>query len=157
MDIFVGSIPFKLQESELRAVFEKFGEVSAVKIIVDKITRQNKGFGFVTMPDPEHAREAIKQLHGTEMLGRIIIVSTSEEKQKISRQKKGVRSDKNPEQLLGKKENTKESITWRKEFFRKKPKPSVATYGEKKKEDKGAAGRKKAKNFKVGGRRKRNK
>lgn len=80
MDIFVGSIPFKLKESQLREVFEAFGEVVSVKIIIDKITRQNKGFGFVEMPNVREAHLAIKALNGSEMDGRKIVVSASEAK-----------------------------------------------------------------------------
>lgn len=78
MDIFVGSIPFKLTEAGLKEIFEKYGEVSAVKIIIDKATRQNKGFGFVTMPDEAKAKAAIKALNNSELDGRKIVVSVSE-------------------------------------------------------------------------------
>ena len=77
MNIFVGSLPFKLKEAELQAMFEAFGEVNSAKIILDKITRQNKGFGFVEMPNKEEAEKAIKNLHETEVLGRKIIVNES--------------------------------------------------------------------------------
>jgi len=74
MDIFVGSIPFKLRENQLREIFEKYGEVSSVRIIIDKITRQNKGFGFVTMPNELEAKHAMKELNGVELEGRNIKV-----------------------------------------------------------------------------------
>ena len=60
MDIYVGSISFKWEDKKLREVFEAYGEVESAKIIIDKITRQNKGFGFVTMPNDEEAKTAIK-------------------------------------------------------------------------------------------------
>jgi RNA recognition motif-containing protein len=81
MDIFVGSLSFKLKESELREAFEKFGEVSSAKIIIDKITRQSKGFGFVEMPDETQARTAINELNGTEMYGRPLVVNESKGKE----------------------------------------------------------------------------
>jgi len=80
MDIFVGSLSFKLKESELREAFEKFGEVSSAKIIIDKITRQSKGFGFVEMPNEEHAKLAISELNGQEMYGRPLVVNESQKK-----------------------------------------------------------------------------
>lgn len=78
MDIYVGSISFKWEEKKLREVFEVYGKVESVKIIIDKITRQNKGFGFVTMSNDEEARAAIKALNGKEMDERKIIVTKSE-------------------------------------------------------------------------------
>ncbi|MCE7066443.1 RNA-binding protein [Dyadobacter sp. CY326] len=81
MDIFVGSLSFKLKESELREAFEKFGTVSSAKIIIDKITRQSKGFGFIEMPDEEEARLAINNLNGADMYGRPLVVNESQKKE----------------------------------------------------------------------------
>lgn len=81
MDIFVGSLSFKLRESELREAFEKYGKVSSAKIIIDKITRQSKGFGFVEMPDEVEARAAINALNGAEMYGRPLVVNESQKRE----------------------------------------------------------------------------
>jgi RNA recognition motif-containing protein len=80
MNIFVGSLPFSLEESELRGVFEDFGEVTSVKIITDKFTGRSKGFGFIEMPDDEQAKKAIDELNGAELAGRSIVVNKSEER-----------------------------------------------------------------------------
>lgn len=87
MDIFVGSLPFKLKEKELKDLFEKYGEVSSVKIVIDNITRQNKGFGFVEMPDEKQAYKAIKELNGSQLGGRVIIVNQAEGKKDNKRRK----------------------------------------------------------------------
>ncbi len=81
MDIFAGSLPFKLKEEELKQLFEQYGEVTSAKIIIDKVTRQNKGFGFVEMPNDEEAKKAIDALNGFEVLGRPIVVNKSEKKE----------------------------------------------------------------------------
>ncbi|MBK8701868.1 MAG: RNA-binding protein [Saprospiraceae bacterium] len=78
MDIFVGSIPFKFKDNDLYDLFEPFGKVSGVKIIISNITRQNKGFCFVTMADEAEATKAIAALNGTEIEGRKIIVSKAD-------------------------------------------------------------------------------
>ena len=88
MDIFVGSLPFKIKSDQLRALFEEHGEVESVKIIMDKITRQNKGFGFVVMPNHHEAKIAIDALNGKELMGRTIIVTLSEEKEPEGKKKK---------------------------------------------------------------------
>ncbi len=78
MDIYVGSISFKWEDKKLREIFEAYGEVESAKIIIDKITRQNKGFGFVKMPNGEQALAAIKALNNKEIDERKIIVTKSE-------------------------------------------------------------------------------
>lgn len=80
MNIFVGSLPFRLEEAELSKYFEKFGEVNSVKIITDKFTGRSKGFGFVEMPDDEQAKLAIEALNGSEIGGREVVVNKAEDK-----------------------------------------------------------------------------
>ncbi|MCD8741480.1 RNA-binding protein [Mucilaginibacter roseus] len=80
MNIFVGSLPYQLQEEDLRALFEPFGEVSSAKLIMDRETGRSKGFGFVEMPDDESAQTAIDALNKSEVKGRSIAVSQAENK-----------------------------------------------------------------------------
>lgn len=85
MDLHVSGIPFKMKEAELKEVFEKFGSVSEVTIVINHITRQNKGYGFVTMPNDEEALKAIKALHGSELEGRLLQVAKSELKKEAQK------------------------------------------------------------------------
>lgn len=80
MDIFVGSLPFRLSEDELRGEFESFGEVTSARIITDKFSGKSKGFGFVDMPNANEAEEAIENLNGKELMGRPIVVNEAREK-----------------------------------------------------------------------------
>ena len=77
MDIYVGSIPFKWKEEKLVEIFGEFGEVHSAKIVIDKFTRQNKGFAFIEMPNDEEAKAAIAGLDGKEFEDRNIIVNKS--------------------------------------------------------------------------------
>lgn len=85
MDIYVSSLPFKMKEQQLRELFEAYGEVSSASIIIDNITRQNKGFGFVSMPDEAEALNAIKELNGKEYMERTLVVSRSEPKKETKK------------------------------------------------------------------------
>ncbi|MBK0381174.1 RNA recognition motif domain-containing protein [Mucilaginibacter segetis] len=80
MNIFVGSLPYSLEEADLKELFEAYGEVSTVKIIIDRESGRSKGFGFVEMPDDESAQKAISGLNGSEVAGRSIAVSQAEDK-----------------------------------------------------------------------------
>jgi RNA recognition motif-containing protein len=75
MNIYVGNLPYSLTEDELRAAFSQFGEVSSVNIIMDRMSGQSKGFGFVEMPDNSEADEAIKALNESALNGRNIKVN----------------------------------------------------------------------------------
>ncbi|XP_063389346.1 uncharacterized protein LOC134675117 [Cydia fagiglandana] len=45
--VFVGNIPFALEDEGLREKFEKCGEIESVRIVRDKKTNAGKGFGYV--------------------------------------------------------------------------------------------------------------
>ncbi|RDI15770.1 RNA recognition motif domain-containing protein [Flavobacterium sp. AG291] len=78
MNIFVGSLPFSLEEADLRESFEAYGAVESVKIITDKFTGRSKGFGFVEMSNDDEAQKAIDELNGATVSGRTIVVNKSE-------------------------------------------------------------------------------
>ncbi|MCE1197915.1 MAG: RNA-binding protein [Marinilabiliales bacterium] len=82
MNIFVGSLPFSLEEAELRGFFEEYGEVTSARIITDKFSGRSKGFGFIEMPNAQEAQKAIEELNGAEVDGRTIVVNESIEKPK---------------------------------------------------------------------------
>jgi RNA recognition motif-containing protein len=75
INIFVGSLSFETSEEELRKEFEKFGEVSSVKIITDRETRKSRGFAFVEMPNREQALAAISGLNGKDLAGQTLKVN----------------------------------------------------------------------------------
>lgn len=80
MNIFVGSLPFSIEEADLRESFEAYGTVDSVKIITDKFTGRSKGFGFVEMSSDDDAQKAIDELNGATVQGRAIVVNKSEPK-----------------------------------------------------------------------------
>ena len=80
MNIFVGSLPWSIEEADLRESFEAYGAVESVKIITDKFTGRSKGFGFVEMPSDEEGQKAIDELNGATVDGRAIVVNKSEPK-----------------------------------------------------------------------------
>jgi RNA recognition motif-containing protein len=85
MKIFCGSLPFSLEETELKEFFEEYGEVTSSVIISDKFSGRSKGFGFVEMSNDEQAQKAIEELNGAEVNGRTIVVNKAEEKKDNNR------------------------------------------------------------------------
>lgn len=75
MNLYVGNLPYRLTEDQLRETFEEFGRVSSCTIIKDKVTGQSKGFGFLEMPEPSEAQAAISSLNGRDLMGRKINVN----------------------------------------------------------------------------------
>jgi len=73
--LYVGNLPYKLDQNALRDAFSKAGTVEDALIITDKMTGRAKGFGFVTMATEEEAQAAIDMMHGQEIEGRKLIVN----------------------------------------------------------------------------------
>lgn len=79
MNIYIGNLPFKAEESEVRALFEQYGTVESIKLIKDKVTGRKKGFGFIEMDDAG-GQEAIKSLNEKEFQGRNLKVNPAKSK-----------------------------------------------------------------------------
>ena len=73
--IYVGSLPYSINEQKLADLFAPHGSVVSVKIISDKYSGQSKGFGFVEMSSSEEAQKAITALNGTQLEGRTLVVN----------------------------------------------------------------------------------
>lgn len=74
MNIYVSNLSFNVQDEDLRVFFTPFGEVTSAKVIMDKMTNQSRGFGFVEMSDEVAAKKAIAELDGASVDGRNIKV-----------------------------------------------------------------------------------
>ena len=79
MDIYVGNLPWSMDDDGLKQLFEEHGEVSSAQIIKDRETNRSRGFGFVSMDD-DAADAAISSLDGSEIDGRNLKVNKSKGK-----------------------------------------------------------------------------
>ncbi len=73
--LFVGSLPWSVNDEKLKETFEKHGTVVSAKIVTDRDTNRSRGFGFVEMESASDASNAIKALNDTEIDGRKIVVN----------------------------------------------------------------------------------
>jgi RNA recognition motif-containing protein len=73
--IYVGNLPYSIDEKALEKLFSKFGEITDVKLITDKFSGRSKGFGFVTFTDDKSAKKAISEMNEKEVEGRAINVA----------------------------------------------------------------------------------
>jgi RNA recognition motif-containing protein len=74
MKLYVGNMPFSMDESQLRSLFGEFGTVESANIITDRETGRPRGFAFVEMQDAD-ARKAMGEIDEREMDGRKLKVS----------------------------------------------------------------------------------
>jgi cold-inducible RNA-binding protein len=75
VNIFVGNLAFSTTDHDLRQLFEPYGAVNEIRVIIDRDTGRSKGFGFVEMPDGTAAASAIQGANGKELAGRALTVN----------------------------------------------------------------------------------
>ena len=80
MNIYVGNLLFDVTEGELKELFEPFGQVTEVRLVMDKFSGKSKGFGFIEMPSKEEAGKAIEKLNGKDIKGRAMTVNEAKPK-----------------------------------------------------------------------------
>jgi RNA recognition motif-containing protein len=84
MNIYLGQLPYNVNEDELREIFSEYGEIASLNLVKDRFSGQSKGFGFIEMPNNSEADKAIKALNKSMLKGREIKVNQAEERRKKS-------------------------------------------------------------------------
>jgi RNA recognition motif-containing protein len=73
--LYVGGIPYRSTEDDLKNAFAEAGNVVSASIISDRMTGRSRGFGFVEMASPAEAQAAVDRWDGKELDGRTLSVS----------------------------------------------------------------------------------
>lgn len=82
MSILIRNLPKTFTKTELEALFTPFGEISKCDLVMDTVTGQTKGFGFVEMVDADATDKSIAALNATEIGGQRIRVKWSNQEKK---------------------------------------------------------------------------
>ncbi|QSX31739.1 RNA recognition motif domain-containing protein [Shewanella cyperi] len=62
MTLYVGNLPYRVHEGEVKILFGEFGPVNSVRLVRDRKTGRRKGFGFVEMSEAG-AKKAMTKLN----------------------------------------------------------------------------------------------
>ena len=79
--LYVGNLPFKANEDDLRAHFSQYGSVTDVYVAMDRMTGRPRGFAFVTMATAEEAKLAAEKINGSDFEGRQLTVNEARPKE----------------------------------------------------------------------------
>ena len=79
--IYVGNLPFSIEEKGLEESFEQFGTVAEIYIPTDRETGKKRGFAFLTFESQESAEKALS-MDGKELEGRAIRVNIAQDKRR---------------------------------------------------------------------------
>ncbi|MDF1808616.1 MAG: RNA-binding protein [Phycisphaerales bacterium] len=75
LNLYVGNLPYSMNDQELNELFTQIGEVQSARVMSDRETGRSRGFGFVEMADNDAGHEAIEKLNGQDVDGRALVVN----------------------------------------------------------------------------------
>ena len=78
--IYVGNLPYFINEEDLRGYFSRFGAIHSIKIVRNFRTGRSKGYAFVTYDSYKQANEALVA-HGQDLHGRSMVVRIAKPRQ----------------------------------------------------------------------------
>lgn len=79
--LFIGGLPYAVDDTSLREAFSHYGEVIEARVIFDRESNRSRGFGFVTFASTEEASSAIQAMDGQDFHGRRVRVNYAAERQ----------------------------------------------------------------------------
>ena len=83
MKLLIRNLSRKTSEQSLRELFEAYGSIQSITLVMDTMTNVSKGFGFIDMPKQGEAKVAMKNLNGREVDGFKIRVKKAEDKPEV--------------------------------------------------------------------------
>jgi RNA recognition motif-containing protein len=81
--IYVGNLPWSVDDDSLRELFADVGNVHSATVVKDRDTGRSRGFGFVEMDDGD-ADQAISKLNGHSVDSRELRVNEAQQKERSS-------------------------------------------------------------------------
>jgi RNA recognition motif-containing protein len=93
MEIFIANLNTSIEEELLSKLFEVFGTVDRCSIAKDRATGDSKGFGFVVMENDSEAQDAINDLDGRELAGKVLNVKESIKKTVVTERSRDQREN----------------------------------------------------------------
>ena len=73
MKLYVGNLPWSVDNSKLEELFSDFGTVVSANVITDRATNRSRGFGFVELE--AGGPEAIEAMNDSDLEGRKLNVN----------------------------------------------------------------------------------
>lgn len=97
-NIYVKNIEPEVSDTDFRALFEKYGDVTSAAITRDAETGKSRGFGFVNYVNHENASTAVDELHNKDFKGQVLYVGRaqkkSEREEELRKQHEAARQEK---------------------------------------------------------------
>ncbi|THU44980.1 hypothetical protein C4D60_Mb02t13070 [Musa balbisiana] len=78
-EVFVGGLDKDANEDDLKKVFSQVGEITEIRLMMNPITKKNKGFAFLRFATVEQAKRAVSELKNPVVRGKQCGVAPSQD------------------------------------------------------------------------------
>lgn len=85
VEVYVGNLAYDVQDNDLVDLFKSQGSVGRVRIIKNRANGRSKGYGFVEMRTAKNVDTAIKELNGSDLKGRKLIVNEAKSRSRAGK------------------------------------------------------------------------
>jgi RNA recognition motif-containing protein len=85
--VYVGNLPFKTTNDELKKLFETFGQVKVADVIRYRESGRSKGYAFVVI-DEQGAQKSVDQLNDNEYESRVLKVRIAKPRENFPREER---------------------------------------------------------------------
>jgi len=93
--IYIGNLPQGFNPKEFDTLLKSVSDSIRFKAVLDKETKESRGFGFATANNEDNANLLIQKLNGFEFNGSKLRVELSEKKDSASNKRNGGKLNKN--------------------------------------------------------------
>ena len=93
--IYIGNLPQGFNPKEFDTLLKSVSDSIRFKVVLDKETKESRGFGFATTNNEENANLLIQKLNGFEFNGSKLRVELSEKKDSSSNKRNSANINKN--------------------------------------------------------------
>lgn len=120
--LFARNLPYSAGDDDVRNLFEQYGDLEEVHIVIDKATRKSKGYALVTFVEPGCAVKAFEVLDGSIFMGRLLHIlpgkSAPRHEDGVIDDSHGTSSYKKEKETKMKKEEATNRAAWNTLFMR---------------------------------------
>ena len=84
MKLYVGNLPFSATREDIEEIFEPYGPIEDVHVVMDRETQRPRGFAFVTLAEKSQGIKAVEALNENDMGGRKLVVNEARPREERS-------------------------------------------------------------------------
>ncbi|KAI8073959.1 hypothetical protein BC940DRAFT_315546 [Gongronella butleri] len=81
-NLYIKNLDLAVKSLDLFSAFREYGRIISARVMKDPVTKQSRGYGFVSFSHAQEAKQALEQLNGQYILSKQVVIAYHEPKKK---------------------------------------------------------------------------